>query len=425
MTMDAYECLKVLDEIAGTSARSGKEEWLDRYLDDPFFRRVVTAALDPYTRFGIGVMPEIAENGNRRLTEDSSAWFILDAMASGDLRGGKAEDALIDLLTDHDEPSAEIIKRMILKDLRAGMGVKTVNKVRKNLVPVFACQLAHKFEEKRCKTWPMTVEPKLDGVRCLAIATAGDVEFVSRTGRAFTSFDHLKEPLMDAIKAWEKVSGRFGGVVLDGEVVSGSFNKTVSEVRKKETAAKDAKFFAFDVLPLEDFKVADLIDVPFKDRRDTLRKFLKHFDKEAPFKLLPSYLVNSVEEIHLYNAKFRSKKLEGTIVKDRDAPYKKSRSHGWLKIKGEETIDVRVTGVFEGTGKYEGQLGGLVVDVDGVDVRVGGGFSDGQRVDFWNDQGSVVGRLIEVEYHEKTPDGSLRHPRFIRFRDDKDEELAA
>jgi DNA ligase-1 len=305
------------------------------------------------------------------------------------------------------------------------MGVKTVNKVRKNLVPVFACQLAHKFEEKRCKTWPMTVEPKLDGVRCLAIATAGDVEFVSRTGRVFTSFDHLKEPLMEAVAAWEKAGARAGGIVLDGEVVSGSFNKTVSEVRKKETEAKDARFFAFDILPLEDFKAADLIDVPFSDRRDTLRQFLKRFDKEAPFKLLPSYIVNSVEEIHFYNAKFRGKKLEGTIVKDRAAPYKKSRSHGWLKIKAQESVDVRVTGVFEGTGKYKGHLGGLVVDVDGKEVRVGGGFSDGQRVDFWNDQGSVVGRLIEVEYHEKTPDGSLRHPRFVKFRDDKDEELAA
>ena len=30
---------------------------------------------------------------------------------------------------------------------------------------------------------------------------------------------------------------------------------------------------------------------------------------------------------------------------------------------------------------------------------------------------SVIGRLIEVKYHEITPDGSMRHPRFARVRD--------
>ena len=28
-------------------------------------------------------------------------------------------------------------------------------------------------------------------------------------------------------------------------------------------------------------------------------------------------------------------------------------------------------------------------------------------------------KVIEVKYHEVTPDGSLRHPRFYRWRDDK------
>lgn len=30
--------------------------------------------------------------------------------------------------------------------------------------------------------------------------------------------------------------------------------------------------------------------------------------------------------------------------------------------------------------------------------------------------------MIEVEFHEVTPDGSLRHSRFNRFRDDKQDE---
>ncbi|MER9496402.1 hypothetical protein NKI86_32140, partial [Mesorhizobium sp. M0320] len=91
--------------------------------------------------------------------------------------------------------------------------------------------------------------------------------------------------------------------------------------------------------------------------------------------------------------------------------------------------------------KLEGGFGGYLVDRKGVEVRVGGGFSDPLREECLEacqkattGQELVVergvkkryfegGRLVEVEFHEVTPDGSLRHPRFIRFRDDKDGEL--
>jgi len=80
---------------------------------------------------------------------------------------------------------------------------------------------------------------------------------------------------------------------------------------------------------------------------------------------------------------------------------------------------VEITGLQEGTGKFEGQLGALVVNFEGVTVNVGSGLTDALRESIWLDKDSHIGRLVEVEYHEVTPDKSLRHPRFIRFRDDK------
>ena len=66
-----------------------------------------------------------------------------------------------------------------------------------------------------------------------------------------------------------------------------------------------------------------------------------------------------------------------------------------------------------------GMLGGFIGNFNGVEVRVGSGLSDNDRVDFWGRREQIRGDLMEVEYHEVTPDGSLRHPRFARFRDDK------
>ena len=154
-------------------------------------------------------------------------------------------------------------------------------------------------------------------------------------------------------------------------------------------------------------------------------------DDHPHFIALPGlHVVNGVDEIMALHSEQLSAGGEGVIVKHPDALYEKKRSYGWLKVKDKQTVDVPVVGWFEGTGKYKGKLGGLIVDVEGVEVRVGTGLSDALRDELWRESmdGGMEEHLVEVAYHEKTPDGSLRHPRFIRFRsgpraiDEKDPE---
>ncbi len=98
----------------------------------------------------------------------------------------------------------------------------------------------------------------------------------------------------------------------------------------------------------------------------------------------------------------------------------------WLKVKPAETYDVRVTGAVEGTGKHKGRLGALQT----AKGDVGTGFTDAEREEIWrkwedplrylNDP--LEGSIVEVEFMGWTPDGKFRHPRFVRFRPDKDAE---
>ena len=74
----------------------------------------------------------------------------------------------------------------------------------------------------------------------------------------------------------------------------------------------------------------------------------------------------------------------------------------------------------EGTGKHSEKLGSVCIDFNGVDVSIGSGFSDDLREKIWSDQSSFIGRTIEVRYQEVTPDGSLRFPTFVCFRNDRD-----
>jgi len=122
-----------------------------------------------------------------------------------------------------------------------------------------------------------------------------------------------------------------------------------------------------------------------------------------------------------------SEGYEGVMIKDLNAPYECKRTTFWLKYKPVITVDLEVIDVEEGTGRNVGRLGALVCS--GTDhgkeitVNVGSGFSDEQRVDFYVNRSSVIGRTVEIlaDAVTQNQDGtySLRFPRFMRFRDDK------
>lgn len=270
--------------------------------------------------------------------------------------------------------------------------------------------LASEFDEKRIKEWPVVVEPKLDGFRLLAHVTSVGVRFMSRSGKPFPALAHLEGPLHKAIRKIYKQP-----LLLDGEVLSGKFNETSSSVRKKTEQATDAVFHVFDAMPLEDWEHNKVNDA-YVDRRAFLRSLAPHLPEQV--RVLDNAIqARTVEQIMEAYGQFRDQGFEGAIVKLPLSPYERKRSFHWMKIKALDSVDVKIIDAFIGTGKYAKCMGGLVVDHKGVQVNVGTGFTDEQRRDFWSVRQALIGRLIEVSYQEVTPAGSLRHPRFVRFRD--------
>ena len=431
-TDDIYEALETLAATGGTN---DKAELLRGYMQHELFRDVMKAALNPYRTYGIAAVPE-TDAGEAVITSlNPAAGYgkLLEDFATRNLTGNAATEALINAKSKLTPASGEVLRRIITRDLRCKVTATLVNKVSPGFIPVFDCMLAHKFNEKHVK-YPVLVEPKLDGVRVLVIVTpnAEHIGFYTRTGKPLPSLDHLASEIKHlTIEAGYKSVG----LVLDGEAVAGQFNKTVGDIRRSAPAL-DAEIHLFDLLSYEywdsgEKRIGERIQV----RREFLQKAVKSvnvaFGKESKLRVVPQYIVNSLEEIDGIYERIREKGGEGVIVKALDGCYERKRSRNWLKIKAEESVDLIITGFFEGTGKYEGQLGGLICDHKGVEVRVGGGFSDEQRQTLWTNLTSdysteqVIGRMIEVGYHEETPDGSLRHPRFVGFRDDKHDAEAA
>jgi hypothetical protein len=101
---------------------------------------------------------------------------------------------------------------------------------------------------------------------------------------------------------------------------------------------------------------------------------------------------------------------EGYVFKDGNLlNYKK-----WKPVK---TMDCLVTDVRPGKGKYTGQLGSLVCCVEGVEVASCSGMTDAERAKMTAE--SPIGKVVEIAYQYVGSGRRLRHPRFVRFRDDK------
>ena len=425
------EIYDVIEAIAGTSSKTEKENLIRENINDSDFLYVINAALDPFVTYGIANIPLYSEETGRRSFNEKTK-DLLDSLATRKLTGNAARDAVREELESLEWKSARLLTRILTKDLRAGFSASTVNKVRPGTIATFECMLAHPYKDNKSKTFPVAVEPKIDGVRVLTFVNldTNEVRFLSRSGREFNTFDHLKPHAIHIIELVRmhymmnentNYADLFMTAVIDAEVVTSTFNDTVSQVRKKDVQAADARLCVFDILPgitfVNDSKKGCKIAGKYIERRELIETVSGFLPKEAPVMILESRIVNSEEAVYALYEFYQEQGLEGAIVKDLDALYQRRRSHSWGKIKAEETVDLRVIDTFKGTGKYAGKIGGVIVEYSGVRVRVGSGLDDALRE---CDPEMFIGRLIEIEYHEVTPDGSLRHPRFVRFRDDKD-----
>jgi ATP-dependent DNA ligase len=136
--------------------------------------------------------------------------------------------------------------------------------------------------------------------------------------------------------------------------------------------------------------------------------------------------VNDREEVKQFFNLAVAQGFEGFMLKAKRAPYVWGRSPHWLKGKPLETAEGRIVDFYNGKkkGQFEHVLGGFIIegtleDGSSFKVKVGGGYTAKQRHDFWERREEMLGWVLECEYMEKTSEGSLRNPVFVRFRTDK------
>jgi DNA ligase-1 len=279
------------------------------------------------------------------------------------------------------------------------------------------------------------LEPKLDGVRVLAVVQGMNVSLFSRNGKEFANFPDIARDIMVYRRAFQNTSRMGGRFVLDGEVTGESFQKLMKQAhRKSDVETSGMVYNIFDIIPLDDFQRGYWNAQQFK--RFEILEHAKYMLDEATgphsLRIVTGLEVNlDTAEGHDIMRRYAedcvAEGFEGIMIKSIDAPYQCKRSDFWMKWKPTKSYDLTIVGVEEGTGKNAGRLGALICE--GTDhgcyirVNVGSGLTDDQRNEFWQAKDEVIGQTAEImcDAITQNQDGgySLRFPRFLRFRDDK------
>jgi DNA ligase-1 len=427
------EPYNVIAELEADNSRLAKESIIKGEADcaNQVFFRGVRLALDPLITFGVKKVEEKTVSGGPGLD-----WTLFESQIQQLITRTTTGHAALDLINTLMETATQEewngwYRRILIKDLRCGVSEKTINNVVKKdypqyTIPVFTCQLAHDSANHEKKVSGLKqIEVKLDGVRVIAILYKDKrSEVFSRNGKQFHNFEHI----VDQLEKTKDVLDT--DMVLDGEVMSSSFQDLMKQVhRKTNVQSDDAVFHVFDMLSLEDFLKGGA-SVPQYVRSNLTKSFIEENQEK-----LPNVQCLSWEDVDLdtEEGQTRFKDInkqaidggyEGIMIKDPDAGYECKRSHAWLKLKPFIEVTLEVVDVEEGTGRNEGRLGAFICegvdDERSIGVNCGSGFTDSDRDNFWDNRTEILGRQVEVRADAitKNQDGSysLRFPRFKGFR---------
>ena len=425
---------EIIQKLEADNSRLAKEAILAEAMSeglDEFFEGV-TMCLDKLYTFGVKQVPIKEENDGQGLSWTNFKQ-LAESLYRRELTGHAARDAItLAMGVATQSQWNDFYRRILIKDLRCGVSEKTVNTVAKKSkkpnysVPVFECMLAHDGANHETKiTGKKILQPKLDGVRALTVVDfeSRTVTMYTRNGKVLENFGHITAYLEGFIDEL----GR--SYVLDGEVVSKSFQDLMKQVHRKDNVqAQDARLCLFDIVPLVEFKQGKSI-MGQKRRSEFLKNFQNIVADSGFIEIIPQKEVNLDEflgeiEYKDYNKEMVAAGYEGIMIKDPDAKYECKRSTAWLKQKPFIEVSLEIKAVEEGTGRNEGRLGAVICE--GVDdgkaimVNVGSGFTDSDRTEYWESKDSLPGQVVEVRADAITQnqDGtySLRFPRFLRFR---------
>ena len=258
------------------------------------------------------------------------------------------------------------------------------------LLPMLAKD--YKKELKKV-TYPCYVQPKLDGMRALAV----EEKLISRTGKLIDTLGHID-------------LSSFEDLVLDGELYAHGFSfqenmKLIKKYRQGDT--ERVKYHVYDVV----------MNAPFSERLAVLEN-LRSTLNDDQIELVHTYKVDNEEEIRNYHIEFVAQGYEGTMIRHSDEGYTVNKRSSQL-LKYKDFIDEVFTIIDIVPSESRPDQGVIVCASAKGSFNCGMKFSHFERKMMLTMKGEYIGQPAEVRFFEYTDGGLPRFPVCVGFRLDK------
>lgn len=261
--------------------------------------------------------------------------------------------------------------------------------------------LAHTFQKRGHNiTYPCFVQPKLDGIRCLAKKIdEKTIKYYSRMGKEFNTLEHLTPDLLKLMKVDQ---------VLDGEIYSHdlTFQEMIRLVKKLRPESNILKYHVFDIVNT---------NIDFTERNIQLECSIP---TKGLIHLVKAQRISCIDDVKVMHNEYVKNGYEGLILRNLTGMYKlKGRSADLQKYKEFQDEEFEITGGKESTGVEAGCVIFTVKNKKGQEfsVRPRGSFE--QRKKWMDDLTNLTGKNLTVRFQELTDDGIPRFPVGISLRD--------
>ena len=274
--------------------------------------------------------------------------------------------------------------------------------------PVFLPMLANSWEKCKKKVeYPVDVQRKLDGVRCMASWNGDTVKLLSRGGKEY-KVAHISNQLAEFLPK---------DLVFDGEIyVHGMplnmINRLVKKPRPGPEGSSQLEYHVYDC-----FRMGET-ETEWRERSEILFNAFVFDWKYELSKIVncQSWLAHSEEEVLKLQQQFIQEGYEGAIVRCLDGDYNLGhRSRKLLKVKSFLDAEYEVVGATKASGIQEGCVIWTCKTKDGDEFNVAPRGTHDERRELYKRVDDFVGKLLTVRYAWEH-DGIPQQPIGIAFR---------